>query len=847
MNAPLFPAAASLALALLTAPAQAQVGLADAHTMLPADDDGTESMDFGDVDGDGDVDVVFGNAPTQNRLLLNDGVGVFTDATSGLPVDTDMTCAVLLADLDGDLHLDLLVGNGYGGGIQNRLYFNDGNGVFVDATATNMPADFAGTEDIAVADVDADGDLDVFLANDNEALGQQNFLYLNDGAGVLTDVTAAQMPVAFAKSETIAVGDVDGDADCDVVFVNDGAQNALHLNDGFGVFSEASGNLPVDADGSESVVMEDFDGDLDLDLVIGNGGFGGQQNRFYRNDGTGLFTDDPTALPVDSGSTEGLAAGDVDGDLDLDVYAVNFVTADRLYINDGAGVFADTTQSLPSAFPSSVEPKLADVDGDGDLDAIVTCFDFENRLLLNDGLGAFQEPSANLPSALLATTAVVLADVDGDDDLDAVFGDQGLANRIYLNDGAGSFPSEQILGFLSIRSLLAIDVENDGDPDLVFGQTGANALVLNDGAGNFSVAPGALPDPAAPTGALVSGDVDGNGDLDIVVGNFGQDELLLNTAGTFALGSLPVDADETRALALADVDGDTALDLLAGNGFNAGQANRLYLGDGAGGFTDASSGLPSDMDETGALAVGDVDLDGELDFVAGNGATRGALNRVYLGDGLGAFAEAIGALPGLSEETGVLALADFDEDGDPDLLVGNGVATPTPNRALWNDGAGVFAESAGSFPARAHLTVAIAVDDLDGDGDLDALIAESQAQSRVMTNLARQVSWRGEPRINKALEFEMHGDRGDAWFLAYSIFPPPAPLPIPFVGTLFLDVVSIEVVAAGALDVNGRATVTLPIPDNPLAVGLQLPWQGVLANAPFVSLTNLEYTRFTDL
>ena len=104
-----------------------------------------------------------------------------------IPPNSDDTYAVVLGDVDGNGDLDLVLGNG---GQQNRLYLNDGTGTFADATATRMPPDSDFSKAVALGDVDGDGDNDLVFGNS----GQQNRLYLNDGTGRFTDATAARMP-----------------------------------------------------------------------------------------------------------------------------------------------------------------------------------------------------------------------------------------------------------------------------------------------------------------------------------------------------------------------------------------------------------------------------------------------------------------------------------------------------------------------------------------------------------------------------------------------------------------------------------------------------------------------------
>ncbi len=286
----------------------------------------TRVLKVRDVDNDGAPDIFMGNSFGEpSRLYLGDGMGGYTHAPDQLPAVTPSVGDLELGDVDGDGDLDVVLadwgpGDAGGEGGVTQLWLGDGAGSFTDATATNMPnIKVSWSWELEFADVDNDHDLDV-LVSCKTCSG--SFLFNNDGAGVFTD--ASDKLPQFANNYEFEPIDLTGDGFVDLITINDGPMAREHIlvGDGMGGFTDATADLwPDDANvaGDDNMVAYlDYESDGDADFVVC--GLFGNDDRLLLNDGSGHLTLVPDAfMPANSSGSLGVAVADLNNDKKLDV------------------------------------------------------------------------------------------------------------------------------------------------------------------------------------------------------------------------------------------------------------------------------------------------------------------------------------------------------------------------------------------------------------------------------------------------------------------------------------------------------------------------------------------------
>ncbi len=444
-----------------------------------------------DHDGDGDLDLYLVNAApgadSRNRVYRREPDGRYVDVTSASGLgDPGYGMGAALGDVDNDGDLDLFVTN-LG---PDALYLNAGGGVFRPAE-TPVGSDEWSTS-ACFFDYDRDGLLDLYVATyldfdppractdkagNPEFCGPAAFrglpdrLYRGHGDGTFSDVSAAALPNRPSnKALGVICADLDGDARVDVYVANDGEENLVWIArgdaggpdpggpafDNRALILGAAVNMFGHPEASMGVAAGDVDGDLYLDLFMTH--LDRETNTLYVNLGEGGFEDrtatsglGPAGLPF---TGFGTALLDADQDGDLDLAAVNG------RVRRGASLAERADRRQEWQVEASVPPLLAD-------------YAEPNQLFLNDGSGVFADAGAragDLAARAEVSRGLLPGDIDGDGDLDLVVTNCGGRARLYRNDapGAGNWLSVRAIDPALRRDALgAVVVLRAGDRSYV--------------------------------------------------------------------------------------------------------------------------------------------------------------------------------------------------------------------------------------------------------------------------------------------------------------------------------------------------------------------------------------------
>lgn len=350
----------------------------------------------------------FGNAQelvTNNRLIF----GPYKERTASMGV----------GDIDNDGDLDVVVANGRHWPAQNRILFNNGKGKFTVAKPLGIES--ATSYATELADFDGDGDLDIAVGNDMAP----NSLFINDGMGNFTKM--GSFGKKYASTRNLVVADIDSDGDMDILITNRGMANEICLNNGAGEFIESL-SFGTKDDATIDVEVADMNHDGALDLVLANRDK--QQNFIYLNDGQLKFTQ---KIPYGTGddNTRSVAVVDMNQNGYLDIIVANINEPNRIYFGDQALSFSNTIL-FDTSFHNSSAVSVADLNLDGAADIIIGNFKQPNVVFINQGDGRVWEKMP-LKVEDSFTYDILAADLTGDGKPDIMESNSDELNRYYQN------------------------------------------------------------------------------------------------------------------------------------------------------------------------------------------------------------------------------------------------------------------------------------------------------------------------------------------------------------------------------------------------------------------------------
>ncbi len=645
------------------------------------------SVQTGDVNSDGKLDLVVVNSPTTAEIFLGNGDGTFqtplTVTTSGVG-----NSAVFLGDFNGDHKLDLGVATSNCGAVDCdasvSVLLGNGDGSFQSATGTQTFTSH-NVQAVALGDANHDGKLDFAVVlncvpDASTCPSEIVDVLPGNGDGTFGAVKTSALPTMDITS--IEFGDLNGDGKPDLATVDAGSAgiSSVLLGKGDGTFTlqgsyETGGEEPLFG------AFGDLNGDGKIDFAVADECQPNAANDcmgmviVLSGDGRGGFAG-PVGFTT-GGVSPVIAAGDLNGDGLVDVAVASLCISQldcvdsgvSLLLGKSGGGFRSSTSYDPGGYsPDSVA--VGDFNGDGKLDVIVIndcvtladCSHGVIGVLLGNGDGTLGA-TAKYSTGGMSPKSVAVGDFNGDGkldialvqcvgDSDSCFDGSNGSVSIFLGNGDGSFasPVNYSSGAPYSESVTIADFNRDGKADLAVAngnctapgpalscQTGSVGVLLGNGDGTFQTAvPYSAQDPHSFS--LAVADFNGDGKLDIALANF--------------------NCTDPQSCAA-----DASISILAGNGDGTFQDATTYPGGG---------GFPMFSARPNSLAASDLNGDGKPDLVLASRA-------VLLGNGDGSFQAAQNYNP-----AGVLGysnlVADFNGDGKPDLLVaGNMFVVELPN------------------------------------------------------------------------------------------------------------------------------------------------------------------------
>ena len=722
----------------------------DGATLATKEDLTTNSQPFnvalGDLDGDAKPDIVVGHLGSATVSAFRNISTSGTLNAGSFASKVDLTAAagplepfVALSDLDGDGELDLLVSNFTPGTVS---VFHNTSTLGSVSFATKVDISVSGPRGIDVDDVDRDGKMDIAVAGGS---GNVVSILRNTSTQGTIGSNSFAASVDFtsdASPSDVAIGDIDGDDEPDLIVSNENANTITTFRNTNtpGTISFAAKVSFTTGANPTNLGMGDIDGDGKLDIAAANRNITANSISVFRNTSTPGTIDGTTfAAKVDfsSGVTPfEVVLGDVDGDGKMDMLSTNLGPDDMSLFRNTAtsGTIDANTFALAFKVTTGTDPYgavIGDIDGDGKPDIGVA----------NKGsstLSLFHNLTTTVPLPTISSFSPAVGRIGKTVTVTGTNFDPAAANNsVYFGDAkadvtaatstslTADVPIGATLGPVAMqRSNRTAESTDFFLPTFASSTSSIDASTL-------------APKVDFPTGStpwfLAAGDLDGDGKPDLVATNNGSNTISVfhNTSATGSISSSSfaskVDfATDTapQGVAIRDLDGDGKPDIAVTNQTTSDVS--VFRNTASSGTINGSSFAAKVDFATGGtpagIAIGDLDGDGKPDIATANQGNSASILRNSTTSGVigtSSFSPKVDVTAGTSPQD--VEIGDIDGDGKPDLAVTNNIAG---SLSLFRNTSTIGTIDANSFAPKNDFTTGnspnvLAIGDLDGDGKLD--------------------------------------------------------------------------------------------------------------------------------
>lgn len=760
------------------------------------------SAAWGDCDNDGDLDLLITGttAFTLNalsKIYRNNGDGTFTEITSGLPGIYRSSVSWGDVDRDGDLDI-LMTGMTTNAERVSRIYLNDGTGKFTLMQGTSFIPVFKGCS--SFGDIDNDGYPDVFLTGETAILSRVAKVYRNNKNGTFSELTNVHLTgLAFASCSW---SDLNNDGYLDLIVSGEDSNFAavtnIYINDKNGGFTEQIGSA-VGGVKNCTVSCGDYDNDGDLDLFLSGERNNTTVSEIYTNNGAGIFTVNSTISIIGTKeSSSGFCDYNNDGKLDLLIAGMNSTDAlvTKIYKNN------NTTANNNPGKPLNLSYEIDRTNAHFNWNRVSGDETPSNSLSYNVRVG-FSPTSTQVISPQSDNTGkrniVSMGNIQLSNSLD-------LKNIRWNTDyyasvqaidnsfAGGPFsdpvtfkilpkqPTKMIGSNLSTSSILLKWERGNGDRCILFAKEGTSgpSIPVN----NTTYFANSYYGDGSPLGStgwycIYKGEADSviltglNPEKDYTVHaielqglngsemyateiNPTNDNLGVFSSGIFTpLSGISMTGLGAGSVSWGDYDNDGFLDILStGQKVGGTNVSKIYHNNGNNTFTEQTS-ITIEGVAYGSSAWGDYNNDDLLDFVlTGYNQSLGAISRIYKNNGDNSFTwmENI-SLVGVTSSS--VSWADYDNDGDLDLLItGQNLNTGVVTKLYRNDGNDTFTEQTNTGLKPVYRG-SVAWGDYDNDGLPDILLTGSDGLTTGAKNFSAVYKNNGDGTFTEQTGIEL--------------------------------------------------------------------------------------------